>query len=133
MAMNALQKKQREHTISEVMAAADRLQAQGLPLTFRAIAEEADLSISTVLNPTVKNQLYKSYQIGRTVSKSTGIEDLKQEIATLKAQLKKAHQTNAQLRSQNIMLKNECQKNDEKYRKLLMRYATEIDKTITSI
>ena len=120
--MNEHQKSQRETTIKKALAAAERLKKQGKALTFRAIAKEAGLSISTVVKTDVKLALEKDERDVHTA-----------EIEHFKEQLNKSRNANSLLREQNTKLKKERDEWERKYRYLLFKYATNIDKTITPI
>ena len=132
--MNALQKKQREQTIQKAISAATRLQDKGADLTFRAIAEEAGLSISTVLRPEVKIHLYRNFSIGRQKSEpNKEVEQFQEELTNIKKELRHSQNVNRQLRDQIKGIKEERDKIDLKYRNLLMQYALNIDKKIKPI
>ena len=131
MATNKHQKQQREATIASALEAAASLQEKGVTLTFRAIAEEAELSISTILQAEIKNALYSHYAIGRKKKDTPeSVEKLQEELAKVKQELKHSQEVNRQLRN-TIKAKTEESKSWElKYRQILYRYAIEIDKRI---
>lgn len=132
--MNEHQKSQREATIKKALAAAERLKKQGKALTFRAIAKEAGLSISTVVKTDVKLALEKEYSISKSKEECKHERDVHTaEIEHFKEQLNKSRNANSLLREQNTKLKKERDEWERKYRYLLFKYATNIDKTITPI
>lgn len=131
MAMNEFQKRQRENTIATAIEAASRLQKKGVDLTFRAIAEEAELSHATLLQADVKNALYKRFQIGQCRKKDAQTtENMKKRIEELEKSLAKSRKVNSDLRKQVKYLQNECEKIKLQFQDLMFDYAVNIDKKI---
>ena len=129
--MNDYQKAQREKTIAAAIEAATRLQAKGVNLTFRAIAEEADLSVSTVARDDIKMILYRDFSMGKKRGTGCGdVNNLQKELNRMREKLKHSQKVNNQLRAKNKILQEERDKIDLQYRNLLMQYAINIDKKI---
>lgn len=132
--MNAQQKMQRERTILLVSDAVERLQSKGVKVTYRAIAEEADLSIATVLKDPIKYHLLQQYGIGGKVTNNQNlIDELNSKIQMLKDRLKVECTVAKKAKDECKKLKSERDAWELKYRQLLLRYAIDIDKKITSI
>lgn len=129
--MNDYQKAQREKTIAAAIEAATRLQAKGVNLTFRAIAEEADLSVSTVARDDIKMILYRDFSMGKKHGTGCGdVKNLQEELNRMREKLKHSQKVNNQLRAKIKILQEERDKIDLQYRNLLMQYAINIDKKI---
>lgn len=132
--MNAQQKRQREKTLLLVSDAVERLRAKGVKETYRAIAEEADLSIATVLKDPIKYYLLQQYGIGgKAPNNQNLIDELNSKIQMLNDRLKAECAVAKKAKEECKKLKSERESWELKYRQLLLRYAIDIDKKITSI
>lgn len=132
--MNDYQKAQREKTIAAVAEAAERLQAKGVKLTIRAIAEEADLSVGAVSKSPVKSFLIQKYQMGeKNTNNDIVIDNLNNRIQLLEKKVKAEHSSALKARAECKRLRGERDSWETKYRELLLRYAIDIDRKITSI
>lgn len=132
--MNDHQKEQRERTIKAISDAVEYLKSKGIKLTYRAIAEEADILKATIMKEPIKIFLLKNYGIG--------IKDLDgaSENEKLKSEIQKLHESLSAARSATKKAKEECKSLrkdrdiwEQKYKSLLYKYAVNIDKKITSI
>ena len=134
MAMNEHQRRQREETLQAVDIAAKSLVDKGVKLTLRAIAEEAGLSVGAVSKTPVKMFLFQKYRIGDKYSSDDAeIKDLKAQIVHLKEKVKQEHSYAVKANERCKKYQAERDAWENKYRVLLLKYAINIDKTVTSI
>ena len=132
MSANSTQKKQREESIRKILSAADRLKKSGAKLSFRAIANEAEVSVSTVTKPEIKAILLNAYLKDLSSDAEKRVNNEKR-IEYLNRELKKAHNANVALRSENSMLREKNKRLEADYRYLLVRCTLNDSDNVISI
>ncbi len=134
MAQNEHQKAQRQETLDAVDEAAKRLTQEGVKLTLRTIAEEAELSVGTVSKPQVKMYLMQKYRLGEKFpTDEAEIKDLQLRIAILEEKVKKERASAVKANERANRMQAERDAWELKWRNLALKYAMEIDKKTVPI
>lgn len=133
--LKAFQDEARENTYRLIDEAILRLRELGIPITKKAISEEAGIHPNTLSKAHVKEHLskYPEFSSKQSVNSEEENTRLKARIKSLEDQLAHSRNYNARLIQERDTVRKERDEYEYKYRSLLGKYQIDVGKKRNSI